>query len=50
MADFIGSTAALLKFSTSSDNKRFIVATESGIIHEMKKNNPDKEFISGSSQ
>ncbi len=45
LADFIGSTAALLKFATNSDNKQFIVATESGIIHEMKKHNPDKEFI-----
>ena len=36
---------ALLRFATQSDCKRFIVATESGILHEMKKNNPDKEFI-----
>lgn len=35
----------MLKFATNSDNKQFIVATESGIIHEMKKHNPDKEFI-----
>ena len=41
----VGSTAALLRFATQSDCKRFIVATESGILHEMKKNNPDKEFI-----
>ena len=45
LADFIGSTAALLKYATDSDRKQFIVATESGIIHEMKKYNPDKEFI-----
>ncbi len=45
IADKVGSTAALLKFATQSDCKRFIVATESGILHEMKKSNPDKEFI-----
>ncbi len=45
MADEIGSTAALLRFATESECKRFIVATESGILHEMKKNNPYKEFI-----
>ncbi len=45
VADHIGSTAALLRFATQSTNKRFIVATESGILHEMQKNNPDKEFI-----
>ena len=41
----VGSTAALLRFATQSDCKRFIVATESGILHEMKKSNPGKEFI-----
>lgn len=45
LADFVGSTAALLKFSTESVNKRFIVATESGILHEMQKKSPDKIFI-----
>ena len=45
VADKVGSTATLLRFATQSDCKRFIVATESGILHEMKKNNPDKEFI-----
>lgn len=45
MADFVGSTAALLKFSTNSDSNKFIVATESGILHEMQKKSPDKLFI-----
>jgi len=45
LADHIGSTASLLKFTTQSDCKQFIVATESGIIHEMIKQNPYKEFI-----
>ncbi|MDD4636056.1 MAG: quinolinate synthase NadA, partial [Bacteroidales bacterium] len=45
LADHIGSTASLLKFATQSECKQFIVATESGIIHEMIKHNPFKEFI-----
>ncbi|MCH5328442.1 MAG: quinolinate synthase NadA [Coprobacter sp.] len=45
LADKVGSTAALLKFANESTAKEFIVATESGILHEMKKNNPDKVFI-----
>jgi len=45
LADHIGSTAALLNFATKSSNKKFIVATESGILHEMQKKNPDKIFI-----
>lgn len=45
MADFIGSTAALLDYCTKSDCREFIVATESGIIHEMRRLNPGKQFI-----
>jgi len=45
MADFIGSTQALLNFTISDNCKSFIVATESGILHEMQRMNPDKEFI-----
>lgn len=45
MADFIGSTAALLEFTRKDNTSKYIVATESGIIHQMKKSNPDKEFI-----
>lgn len=45
MADFIGSTQALLNYTISSDKKKFLVATESGILHEMQKKNLDKEFI-----
>ncbi len=45
MADFIGSTQALLNYATSSDATSFLVATESGILHEMQKHNPAKEFI-----
>ena len=45
MADFIGSTQALLNYATESDATSFLVATESGILHEMQKHNPTKEFI-----
>lgn len=44
-ADYVGSTTALLKYTEKSASKRFIVATESGILHQMKKNNPDKIYI-----
>lgn len=45
VADHVGSTSSILKFATVSDKKQFIVATEAGILHQMKKENPDKEFI-----
>ncbi|MFA6950228.1 MAG: quinolinate synthase NadA [Lentimicrobiaceae bacterium] len=45
MADFIGSTAAMLEFTKSDHAEKYIVATESGIIHQMLKASPDKEFI-----
>ncbi len=45
MADFIGSTTALLKYTETSTAKEFIVGTESGILHQMKKSSPEKLFI-----
>jgi quinolinate synthase len=45
VADFIGSTAALLKFTKTDNGNAYIVATEPGIIHQMKKANPGKSFI-----
>ncbi|MCD7721188.1 MAG: quinolinate synthase NadA [Prevotellaceae bacterium] len=45
VADKIGSTAVLLKFSKQDPAKEFIVATESGILHEMQKSCPGKTFI-----
>lgn len=45
LADVIGSTAVLLKYTIESEEKMFIVATEVGILHEMKRNCPDKTFI-----
>lgn len=44
-AAFIGSTSALLRHVEESPSARFIVATEAGIIHQMKKRAPEKEFI-----
>jgi quinolinate synthase len=44
-ASYIGSTTALLKYTRSSPNQEFIVATEPGIIHQMRKQAPDKRFI-----
>lgn len=45
VADKVGSTAALLKFAISDSCDTFIVATESGILHEMQKSCPQKNFI-----
>lgn len=45
LADKVGSTAALLKFAVESEYDEFLVATESGILHEMQKKCPQKKFI-----
>lgn len=45
LAKHIGSTTSLLNYVKSSDAKKFIVATESGILHQMTKEAPDKIFI-----
>jgi quinolinate synthase len=45
VADHIGSTAALLRFSQTDTATEYIVATESGILHQMKKASPGKTFI-----
>ena len=45
LADFVGSTAALLSYIGKSEARQFIVATESGILHQMAKQYPDKELI-----
>lgn len=44
LAEYIGSTTGLLKYTISSPKKEFIVATESGILHQMQKASPDKVF------
>jgi len=45
IADHIGSTASLLEFTTKDPSDEYIVATDSGIIYQMKKKVPDKHFI-----
>ena len=45
LADIKGSTATMLNYAQQSDQKQFIVATEAGILHEMQRTCPDKEFI-----
>ena len=45
LADVVGSTQALLNFATQSACNQFLVATESGILHEMRKKNPSKTFV-----
>jgi quinolinate synthase len=44
LAEYIGSTTGLLKYTINSPKKEFIVATESGILHQMQKASPDKVF------
>jgi quinolinate synthase len=45
MAGFIGSTTGLLKYTQSDSSQEYIVATETGILHQMMKANPLKTFI-----
>ena len=45
IADYIGSTTQLLKYSATNDSQQFIVATETGILHQMQLNSPGKTFI-----
>lgn len=45
LADYIGSTTGLLKFSQTDTSNEFIVVTETGIIHQMQKSSPAKTFI-----
>ena len=45
IADYVGSTAALLKYAINQNTNQFIVATESGILHEMQKACPQKTFL-----
>ena len=49
LSDFVGSTQAILNFAGKSTAKRFIVVTESGILHKMRQQYPDKEFIAAPS-
>ena len=44
IADYIGSTAGIINYATNNDYKDYIIATEEGILYELKKKNPDKNF------
>lgn len=43
-ADFVGSTAQIIKYATESNNKAFIIGTEQGILYPLRQKNPDKDF------
>jgi len=43
-ADFVGSTSAIINFANKSDSKSFIIGTEMGVLHQLRKENPDKSF------
>ena len=45
LADYVGSTTAMLNYTMNDSSKRYIVATETGILHQMQKNSPNKEFL-----
>ncbi|HVM87391.1 MAG TPA: quinolinate synthase NadA [Puia sp.] len=45
IADYIGSTTSLLKYTQSDSSNEFIVATETGILHQMQQSSPEKTFI-----
>jgi len=44
-ADYIGSTSGMLKYTIENEAQAFIVATESGILHQMQKSSPQKTFV-----
>ena len=45
LADYVGSTQGMIKYVKESKHKKFLVATESGILHKLQTENPDKEFV-----
>ena len=49
-ADHVGSTAGILSFARQTDARQIIVVTEPGILHQMRKENPDKELIAAPGQ
>ncbi|KXG73687.1 quinolinate synthase NadA [Thermotalea metallivorans] len=44
MADFVGSTSQIIHYAKESDSKTFIIGTEMGVLHKLRKENPDKKF------
>ena len=45
LVDFIGSTGQILRRAKESPNKKIVVCTEGGILHQLRKDNPDKQFV-----
>ncbi|OPJ63142.1 quinolinate synthase NadA [Clostridium chromiireducens] len=45
IADYVGSTSGIIDYATKNDGNEFIIATEEGILHELKKKNPNKDFF-----
>lgn len=45
IADYVGSTTGIMKYAKESNNKSFIIATESGVIDRLRRDYPEKEFI-----
>jgi quinolinate synthase len=45
VADFVGSTSKMCRYATESSAKKFIVGTEEGLLHRLRKENPQKQFI-----
>lgn len=43
-ADFVGSTKEIIDYATKSEHKKFIIGTEMGVLHPLKRDNPDKTF------
>ena len=44
LSDYIGSTSGIINYATECGDKEFIIATEEGVLHQLKKKNPDKKF------
>jgi quinolinate synthase len=45
LGDYVGSTTGIIEYATKSDTKDFIIATEEGVLHELRKRNPNKNFF-----
>lgn len=44
LSDYIGSTSGIIDFATKCEDAEFIICTEEGVLHQLKKNNPNKKF------
>lgn len=44
LSDYLGSTSGIIDYATKCEDKEFIICTEEGVLHQLKKNNPDKKF------